>query len=100
MERKTFVLKLKRGMKPEYVRRHKDLWPEMRQMLKDAGVTNYSIWWHEDLLFGYYEAQSIDRAEAFKRESPVQRRWRDYMADLLDEDAQTGAPPEQVFFLA
>lgn len=99
MERKAFVLRLKEGMKQEYIRRHERLWPEMRRMLQDAGVTNYSIWWYQDLLFGYYEAENIRETEARKRVNPVQGRWNAYMADLIaPDDGQT--PPEQVFFLA
>lgn len=97
MERRSFVLRLKSGMKQEYVRRHNDLWPEMRSMLKEAGIRNYSIWWYEDTLFGYYETISLQKADQYKAQSAVQQRWNAYMADLIS--AEPGGAPEMVFYL-
>ena len=54
MQRRAFSLKIKPGVKEEYKRRHNQIWPEMRQMLHDAGLRNYSIWMvGDDLLFGF-----------------------------------------------
>ena len=102
MERRSFVLKLKPGMKAEYVRRHDNLWPEMAEMLRAAGLRNYSIWWYRDDLFGYYESESLAASDAFKANSPVQRRWSEYMADLISYEEVDGVPvpaPELVFYL-
>ena len=61
MQRRAFSLRIKPGVKEEYKRRHDEIWPEMRQMLKDAGLRNYSIWMvGDDLLFGYYETDDDD----------------------------------------
>lgn len=57
MERKAWMGRIKPGMQAEYKRRHDQLWPEMRAMLKEAGIRNYTIWSDGNLLFGYYECE-------------------------------------------
>ena len=54
MERYAFRMKLNPGMKAEYVRRHDEIWPELVELLKDAGVSDYSIHLDEETntLFG------------------------------------------------
>ncbi len=102
MQRRSFVLKLAPGMKEEYIRRHRSIWPEMEAMLKSAGILNYSIWWYRDRLFGYYESEDLAATDAFKAGSPVQERWSAYMRDLISYEEVDGAPvsaPELVFYL-
>ena len=38
MERYAWKATVKNGMLEEYIRRHDDLWPEMKQMLHAAGI--------------------------------------------------------------
>ena len=78
--------------------------PEMVKVLKDAGICNYSIFYCNDELFGYYECEKgVAYAEKVQAESPVVDRWNDYMKDILEleMDPVTGAQPklEQVFRL-
>lgn len=49
--------KIKPGMQAEYKRRHDAIWPEMKALLKSAGIRNYSIWSDGELVFGYYECE-------------------------------------------
>ena len=76
----------------------------MVEVLKAAGICNYSIFYCNDELFGYYEcAKGVAYAEKVQAESPVVDRWNDYMKDILEleMDPVTGAQPklEQVFRL-
>ena len=85
MQRRAFSLKIKAGVKEEYKRRHDEIWPEMRQMLADAGLRNYSIWMMgDDMLFGYYETDDDDYAVRFQAESKIGQKWEAYMADMLE----------------
>ncbi|MEG1516057.1 MAG: L-rhamnose mutarotase [Clostridia bacterium] len=97
MERRAFVFKLEPGMKAEYIRRHREIWPEMRAMLKDAGIRNYSIWYCGGRLFGYYESDDLNATDAFKAASPIQQNWNRYMEGLIVREP--GEAPEQVFLL-
>ena len=57
VKRLAFKMKLNPGFKEEYRKRHAALWPEMKKMLKDSGVGNYSIFLDEEtnILFAYQE---------------------------------------------
>jgi len=38
----AFRMKLKPGTAQEYRRRHEQIWPELAQLLRDAGIHDYS----------------------------------------------------------
>ena len=61
MEHMAWKGRIKPGCKAEYQRRHAEIWPEMVKVLKDAGICNYSIFYCNDELFGYYECEKGDR---------------------------------------
>lgn len=85
MIRKGFKMKLYPGMAEEYARRHNALWPEMRDMIHEYGGHNYSIYLDPDtnVLYGYLEVEDEARWAA-SADTPINRRWWDYMADIMD----------------
>ena len=104
MERFAWKGRIRPGMAAEYKRRHDEIWPEMLQLLKDAGIRNYSIWSDDTDVFGYYECEKgIAYAEQVQAGSAVVDRWNVYMADVLDlvMDPETGAQPKlkQMFLM-
>lgn len=104
MERYAWKGHIVPGQEEEYRLRHDNIWPEMVQVLKDAGICHYSIWRNGNELFGYYECEKgIEHAARVQSESEVVARWDAYMKDILimDKDPETGAQPllEQVFWL-
>ena len=104
MERYAWRAEILPGMEAEYVRRHDEIWPEMVEVLKSAGICNYSIWQDGRTLFGYYECQKgAEYAARVQAESPVVDRWNEYMKDVMkmEMDPQTGAQPllKNVFYL-
>ena len=104
MERYAWKATVKPGMLAEYRRRHDNIWPELKELLKSAGICNYTIWNVGDELFGYYECEKgIDFAAKTQAESAVVDRWNEYMKDvmIMEMDSVTGAQPklEPVFFL-
>lgn len=103
MERYAWKARILPGKLEEYIRRHDAIWPEMVNVLRSAGISNYTIWNTGDELFGYYECENILQAARVQAESPIVGRWNDYMKDviIMDVDPVTGAQPllRQVFFL-
>ena len=84
------------GKIDEYIRRHNEIWPEMIEVLKEAGIVNYTIWNVGNEVFGYYECEKgADYAARVQAESPVVDRWNEYMKDVLimEMDPLTGAQP-------
>ena len=104
MEKYAWMAKLKAGMQEEYVRRHDEIWPELVELLKKAGIYNYTIWTDGNFLFGYYECeQGIEYAAKTQAQSPIVDKWNEYMKDVMEMilDPVTGAQPklEKVFTL-
>ena len=48
MKREAFKMFLKPGFEKEYEKRHAAIWPELKKMLSDGGVYDYSIYWDKD----------------------------------------------------
>ena len=104
MERFAWKATVKDGMLDEYKRRHDNIWSELKQVLKDAGISNYSIWNVGNELFGYFECEKgVEFAEKVQAQSPVVDKWNEYMKDVMtmEMDPVTGAQPKmnQVFLL-
>ena len=97
MEKYAWRGRIADGQIEEYKRRHDAIWPEMKAVLKEAGIRNYTIWLSGQELFGYYECeQGVAYAARVQTESPVVQRWDAYMKDILimEKDPVTGAQPQ------
>ena len=104
MEKYAWKASIKDGCKEEYQKRHDAIWPEMVEVLKEAGIKNYTIWNTGNELFGYYECEKgIEFAAKVQSESPVVKKWDESMKDILimEMDPVTKAQPklEKVFEL-
>ena len=104
MERYVWKAIVKEGKIDEYVKRHNEIWPELVDVLKAAGIKNYTIWNVGNELFGYYECEKgVQFAADTQAKSPVVDKWNEFMKDvmIMEMDPETGAQPmlKQVFFL-
>ena len=54
MQRVAFKMQLNKGAEAEYKKRHDELWPELTQLLKSKGISDYAIFLDESTnsLFG------------------------------------------------
>jgi L-rhamnose mutarotase len=88
MIRKAFVMSVNAGREEEYERRHRPIWQELEEVLKQHGVHHYSIFLHEETrqLFGYAEIESEERWAAIADTEVCQRWWR-FMSDLMPANA-------------
>jgi L-rhamnose mutarotase len=103
MQQIAFVLQLKPGYEKEYAKRHDEIWPELVELLKEAGIVEYSIFLHPDTrqLFGVIQHKDINHLEQVP-EQDVMKRWWDYMADIMEtnpDSSPTSIPLERVFQL-
>lgn len=84
MEKYAFKMRLNPGCEAEYRRRHDEIWPELLTLLKEAGVSDYSI--HLDgetnILFGVLWRTDTHTMNALP-ETEVMRRWWAHMADIM-----------------
>lgn len=82
---KAFKMKLYPGCEKEYEQRHQQLWPEMKEMIHEYGGKAYSIFLDRETmtLFAYIEIKDPKRW-AQTADLPINRKWWDYMADLME----------------
>jgi L-rhamnose mutarotase len=100
-ERTGFVLHVKPDRIDDYVAAHRDVWPEMLDVLRRAGIRNYTIFRDGNQVFGYFEADDVAGAERLMAAQPVSARWQDSMAELLQQRVSDAGPSglEEIFRL-
>ena len=87
----------------EYEKRHDELWPEMREMLKEHGAIQYSIFLDPETskLFGYLEIEDEERWKETAA-TAINLKWWHYMADIMEtnpDDSPVSKELVQVFEL-
>jgi L-rhamnose mutarotase len=103
MQRRAFKMKLKPGCRDEYKRRHDALWPELRKLLADSGVRDYSIFLDEatDTLFAIQKVGSGSGSQDLGT-NPIVQKWWAYMADIMDtnpDKSPVSIPLTEVFHI-
>jgi L-rhamnose mutarotase len=102
-ERIAFRMNLHPGQAIEYEKRHDEIFPELSEALKNAGVSDYSIW-HDpqsDHLFGILTRIDDHTLDALP-DTEIMKRWWAHMADVMETDANnvpTQVPLKRVFLL-
>src|ERR1700710_2033692 len=83
-QRICFQLQVKPDRIAEYVERHRAVWPDMLEAIRDAGRRNYSIFLREDgLLIGYYETDDDAASAAALAADPRTEEWELSSTDLF-----------------
>jgi L-rhamnose mutarotase len=86
MERVCFLLKVRQERLEEYKRRHKAVWSEMLQALRETGWTNYSLFLRDDgMLVGYLETPDFEKALRGMSTQEVNARWQREMGPFFED---------------
>jgi L-rhamnose mutarotase len=93
-QRSAFVLRVRPNKIDEYLEAHRNVWPEMLEAIRAAGIRNYTIFRHGNEMFGYFETDDLQAAGAYLAAQEVNARWQDAMAELLEERVPDAGPPE------
>ena len=103
MKRIAFKMQLNKGAEVEYKKRHDELWPELQQLLRSTGISDYSIFLDEttNSLFGILkieDAQLLDDLPA----NPLMQKWWLFMQDIMEsnpDNSPVSIPLKEVFHL-
>jgi L-rhamnose mutarotase len=103
MQRVAFKMKLFPGKEAEYKKRHDEIWPELQGLLKQNGISEYSIFLDEETnsLFGVLRVTDSQNLDTLPQQEVMQRWWR-YMADIMEANADSSPvsiPLKEVFYL-
>ena len=101
LSRNAFKMHLKPGFKDEYRRRHDEIWSELTKVLKDAGISDYSIYLDEEThtLFAFQKLAAGHTADDLPG-NPVVRKWWDFMSDIMEynvDNTPVAIPLEEMF---
>ncbi len=103
MERLAFKMYLNEGQKEEYKKRHDALWPELHQLLKGAGVSEYSIFLDEEtnILFAFQKVSGEGGSQDLGQ-TEIVRRWWAFMSDIMKSNpdhSPVTVPMEELFYM-
>ena len=94
MERVCFLARVRPDRLAEYRVRHKHVWPQMRDALRETGWGNYTLFLTDDgLLVGYLEAENYQAARDAMAKTEVNERWQAEMSEFFVTDG----PPDESF---
>jgi L-rhamnose mutarotase len=102
-ERTAFRMSLNPGQAAEYEKRHDEIFPELIDALKDAGVSDYSIWLDPE---GHHLFGILTRSDDHKLnellDTEIMKRWWAFMCDIMEShpnNAPIQVPLKRVFNL-
>ena len=103
MQRVVFKMKLNAGCKDEYKKRHDALWPELKSLLKDSGIQEYSIFLDQETndLFGYLMIEDSKTLDNLPQHE-IMRKWWLYMKDIMhtnEDNSPVSIPLKEMFYL-
>jgi len=105
MDRVGMVFKIKPELKADYKKAHDEIWPELKELIKESGISNYSIYFRKDgTLFAYLEAEDYSKAMEISSNTEIADRWQEYMDRFfVKKDKSTVGPDmellEEVFHI-
>ncbi|SDE32154.1 L-rhamnose mutarotase [Pricia antarctica] len=103
MTRLAFKMKLNAGQREAYIKRHNEIWPELKKLLRDSGVSEYSIFLDEetDTLFAFQKIAGDGGSQDLAR-NPLVKKWWAFMADIMEtnpDNSPVSMALEEVFFM-
>jgi L-rhamnose mutarotase len=103
MPRVAFKMQLNPGNEEEYKKRHDEIWPELQRLLKDSGISDYSIFLDKSTnsLFGVLKVEDESALQKLPAQAVMQKWWK-YMADIMPanpDNSPVSVPLDEVFYL-
>jgi L-rhamnose mutarotase len=103
MQRIAFTMRLFSGNEAEYKKRHDEIWPELRSLLKGTGINDYSIFLDEstNVLFAYFVIADKLKLEELPNE-PIMQKWWAYMKDIMETNEDNSPKKislQEIFYL-
>ena len=103
MKRLAFKMQLNQGQKEEYKKRHKEIWSDLKKLLNDAGINEYSIFLDEETntLFAFQKVSGVAGSQNLG-EAEIMKKWWKYMADIMEtnpDNSPVTVELEEVFYM-
>jgi L-rhamnose mutarotase len=102
-DRIAFRMNLNPGQAAEYEKRHDEIFPELVTLLKESGISDYTIWLdpEDNHLFGIL-TRADDHKLDLLPDHEVMKRWWAFMCDIMQsnpDNSPVAVPLKRVFYL-
>lgn len=102
MKRVASKMKLLKGFENEYKRRHDEIWPELKKLLKENNIEGYSFFLDEETkdLFMYFTIEDVTQLNEFFKKN-YEKCW-DFVKDIMEtneDNLPVCIPLKEVFYL-
>jgi len=84
VERVATYMQVKPSAEEAYREAHQNVWPEILEGIERVKIRNYSIFMRGRDLYSYFEVEDLDKAMAALAGDPINQRWQEQMAPLMD----------------
>jgi L-rhamnose mutarotase len=103
MQRIAFKMQLNEGQKVAYKKRHDEIWPELKRLLKESGVCEFSIFLDTEtnILFAFQKVTG-DGGSQDLGQTEIVKKWWKYMSDVMkvnEDNSPVTVALEEVFYL-
>ncbi|ANI89656.1 L-rhamnose mutarotase [Arachidicoccus ginsenosidimutans] len=103
MKRIAFKMQLYKGFEAEYKKRHDEIWAELKDLLKEHCVSDYSIFLDETTndLFGILSLSNEAKFNDLPNH-PVMKKWWAYMKGIMptnEDNSPVSIPLKEIFYL-
>jgi L-rhamnose mutarotase len=103
MRRLAFKMHRREGQEEEYKKRHNKIWPELKKLLKEAGISEYSIFLDDETstIFAFQKVQETGGSQTLG-ENEIAKKWWAYMADIMKtnpDNSPVSIDLKEVFFM-
>lgn len=102
MKREAFKMYLKPGFENEYKKRHAAIWPELKKLLEESGISDYSIFWDKETNILFAVQKTDGNGSQDLGDNPIVQKWWAYMTDIMDtnpDNSPISIPMEEVFHM-
>ena len=103
MVRKAFKMYLNEGMKAAYKKKHDEIWPELKKLLKEAGVSEYSIFLDEETntLFPFQKVSGDAGSQDLGKNEVVKKWWEGLVGimQVNEDNSPVSVPLQEVFYM-
>ena len=81
----AFTMKLLPGNEEVYEKRHNEIWPELADLLKKAGIAEYHIFLDRPsgVLFAFQNLEEQNQTNRLAEEA-IMKKWWAFMGDIME----------------
>lgn len=88
-----YIYRLKPGAGPQYDQAHTNVPEALLSLIREAGISNYTIWRHEEIVVCEFDTRlGFEHTQSLLASSAVQQEWTAQLRHLFEQIDDNGEP--------